>query len=36
VGINTLVAAGLGFAVPVPVVNAFLRGAGISRDERAA
>jgi serine protease Do len=36
VGINTLVAAGLGFAVPASVVNAFLRGAGISRDERAA
>jgi serine protease Do len=36
VGINTLVAAGLGFAVPVSLVNAFLRRAGIAPDERAA
>jgi serine protease Do len=36
VGINTLVAAGLGFAVPVSLVNGFLRRAGIAPDERAA
>ena len=36
VGINTLVAGGLGFAVPASLVNAFLRRAGVAPDERAA
>jgi serine protease Do len=36
VGINTLVAAGLGFAVPVSLISAFLRRAGVTPDERAA
>jgi serine protease Do len=36
VGINTLVAGGLGFAVPASLVNAFLRRAGIAPNERAA
>jgi serine protease Do len=36
VGINTLVAGGLGLAVPVSLVNGFLRRAGITQGERAA
>ena len=37
VGINTLVAGGLGYALPVPLIARFLRRAGLaSPDERAA
>ena len=37
VGINTLVAGGLGYALPVPLIARFLRRAGLAPpDERAA